>query len=181
MIAETTRTLIRTFRTIEPNTHLAQRSITELERLPAVVLTGPLIQEVTKRRRDAERITTIDVENANAVREIPPRWYTLRFNAIFTAESNIDLLSVIESCSRLPQRVPLLRAEAAERIREYSWRWSTFPSVSNAPNVSEVCEGRGELIVDDVEVYSDICELVPLIVTIRLDTPDETVVVRKEA
>ena len=181
MIVETTRALIRTFRTVEPNTHLAQRSITELDQLPAVVLTGPLVQEVTRRRRDAERITAIDIANEHAAREVPPRWYALRFNVAFSAESNIDLLGVIEGCSKLPQRVPLLRAEGAERIREYSWRWSTFPSVSNAPNISEVCEGRGELIVDDVEVYSDIREIVPLIVTIRLDTPDETIVVRKEA
>jgi hypothetical protein len=180
MIAATTRALIRAFRSIEPNTHLAQRSIVELETLPAVVLTGPLLQEVLRRRRDAERITAVDLEAGHAVREKPPRWYNMRFNVAFSAESNIDLLETIAKCSKLPQRVPLLRAEGAERIREYSWRWSAFPSASTAPNVSEVCEGRGELTVEDVEVYSDIRELVPLIRVVELDLPGETLHVRKE-
>ncbi len=180
MIAETTRALIRLLRTVEPNTHLAQRSIVELETLPAAVLTGPLMQEVVKRRRDAERITAIDIDGGKAIREKPPRWYNMRFNVTFTAESDIDLLEVIEKCSRLPQGNPLLRAERAGRSREYSWRWSSFPSGSTSPNISEVCEARGELVVEDVEVYSDIRELVPLIVTVRLDLPSETVIVKKE-
>ena len=180
MITATTRALIRAFRTAEPNTHLAQRSIVELETLPAVILTGPLLQEVAKRQRDAERITSIDIEEGKAIREKPPRWYNMRFNVAFTAVSNIDLLAVMEKCSRLPQTTPLLRAEGAERVREYSWRWSAFPSINYAPNISEVCEARGELTVDDVEVYSDVRELVPLIVTVCLDLPHETVIVRKE-
>ena len=62
-----------------------------------------------------------------------------------------------------------MTAEGAERTRQYLWAWQKPPSVYNVPNVSEVCEGRGDLIVYDVEVYSGIQEIVPLIQDVSLD------------
>lgn len=172
MIAETTRALVKTLRGIEANTLLSQGSIIELAELPALILTGPTIRETSKLNRDAERITAKDTENSVAVREVPPRWYDLRFGAAFSAKSNGDLLGLIEKCSRLPQKMPLLRAASGGRTREYPWRWSAFPSVISNLNASEAFEGRGEITVSDVEVYSDIRETVPLIEIIEFDTPD---------
>ncbi|MDR1021025.1 MAG: hypothetical protein LBL73_09730 [Synergistaceae bacterium] len=172
MILATARALMKALRDIEPNTQLSQGAITELASLPALVLTGPAVQEVTRLRRDAERITAKDIGGSVAVREVPPRWYDLRFNAAFAAKSNIGLMEIMERCSRLPQRKPLLRAEGEERTREYSWRWGAFPSAASNPNVSGVCEGRGEIVISDVEVYSDIRETVPLILSVEFDTPD---------
>jgi hypothetical protein len=173
MILAATRALVKALREVEPNTQLSQGPVVELAALPALVLTGPMIQEAAKLRRDAERITAIDMENSRAVREIPPRWYDLRFNAAFSAKSSIDLLEAMERCSRLPQQKPLICAESETRTRKYSWRWGSFPSASPNPNVSEVAEGRGEVIVSDVEVYSDIQTTAPLIVGVIFDATGE--------
>jgi hypothetical protein len=173
VILETTRTLVQLFKEVEPNTHLSPGSIVELAELPAIVLSGPIAQEVKRRQRDGERITVIDEENGEAVREKPPRWYNLQFIVMFSCTAVADILRIMESCSRLPQKHPLLRAADGERVREYSWAWRTFPAVQSFPNVSEVVEGRGELTVYDVEVYGDIRETVPLIriVEIDMETP----------
>ena len=79
------------------------------------------------------------------------------------------LVELMERCSRLAQSHKLLTAEGAERTRQYLWAWRMPPSVYNVPNISEVCEGRGDLIVYDVEVYSGIQEIVPLIRDVKLD------------
>ncbi|MDR1514920.1 MAG: hypothetical protein LBS45_04430 [Synergistaceae bacterium] len=173
MILATTRALVKVLRELEPNTHLSQGAIVEMAALPALVLIGPMIQEVTKLRRDAERITVKDMENLCAVREVPPRWYNLRFNAAFSAKSSIDLLEVMERCSRLPQQYPLILAAGETRTRKYSWRWNSFPSATSNPNVSGVCEGRGEIVISDVEVYSDIRATVPLILSVEYDAQGE--------
>ncbi|MDR1977930.1 MAG: hypothetical protein LBQ42_04275 [Synergistaceae bacterium] len=169
MILETTRALVQLFKTVEPNTHLSQGSIVELAELPAVILSGPVAQEVSLRQRDGERITAIDKESGIAIRDLPPRWYNLQFNVAFSCTAIMDLLRIMENCSRLPQRHPLLQAVGEERRREYSWAWKTFPAVQAAPNVSEVAEGRGELTIFDVEVYSDLRETVPLIRVVEID------------
>ena len=174
MILETTRTLVQLFKTIEPNTHLSAGSIVELAKLPAIILSGPVAQEIKRRQRDGERLTVIDKENFVAIHEKPPRWYNLQFSVAFSCEAAMDLLRIMESCSRLPQRAPLLKAVAEERTREYSWEWRVFPAVQTVPNVSEVVEGRGELTVYDVEVYSDLREITPLIrvVDIEMEMPE---------
>jgi hypothetical protein len=169
VILATTRTLVQLFKSVEPNTHLSPGSIVELARLPAIILTGPILSEVKKRQRDAERITVIDKENYQAVREKPPRWYDMQFNVAFSCVSSLELLHIIEECSRLPQKNPLLLATGEERSREYSWAWRVFPAMQTTPNVSEVVEGRGELTVYDVEVYSDVREMTPLIRVIDID------------
>jgi hypothetical protein len=58
--------------------------------------------------------------------------------------------------------------------------WNSFPSVVSNPNVSGICEGRGEIVISDVEVYSDIQVTVPLIVSVVFDTTDEKWVVNGE-
>jgi hypothetical protein len=173
MILAATRALIKLIRDIEQNVHLSQGSIVEIAEIPALILTGPMIQEVTKLHRDGERITAKDLEKSNAVREVPPRWYNLRFSVTFTAKSNIDLLGVMEECSRLQQQTPLISAESKDRARKYSWRWNLFPSVSTNMNISEVVEEHGEIIISDVEVYSDIRTTIPLIETVEFDTSEE--------
>jgi hypothetical protein len=176
MILETTRALVQLFKEIEPNTHLSPGSIVELAKLPAIILSGPIAVEVTRRQRDGERITVVDVENGIAVRDKPPRWYNLQFSVAFSCNATIDLLQIMENCSRLPQAHPLLQAVGEERTREYSWAWKTFPAVQAVPNVSEVVEGHGELTIYDVEVYGDLRETVPLIRVIEIDveTPKGT-------
>ncbi len=168
MIVETTKALIQLFKTVEPNTHLSMGNVVELATLPAVVLNGPALQEVTRRQRDAEQITAIDMENFLAVRERPPRWYHLQFNVSFSCETMTDLLVLTESFLRLAQGCRLLQAVGAERTREYSWGWRVPPGANVEPNISEIFEGRGELIAHDVEVYGDIRETIPLIRVIEL-------------
>jgi hypothetical protein len=176
MILETTRALVQLFKGVEPNTHLSSGSIVELAKLPAIILIGPVVQEVARRQRDGERITVVDEDNGTAIRDKPPRWYNLQFDVTFSCTATMDLLRIMESCSRLPQKNPLLRATSAERARDYSWAWKTFPSVQTVPNVSEVVEGRGELTIYDVEVYSDLRDVVPLIrvIEINVETPKGT-------
>lgn len=168
MIIETAKALIQLFKTVEPNTHLSMGNVVELATLPAVILDGPVLQEVTRRQRDAEKITAIDPGNMAAVREKPPRWYNLQFNVAFSDETKFGLLALLERFSRLAQGSRLLLAVGEERTREYSWMWRVPPSANTEPNVSEIAEGRGELIVHDVEVYGDIRETIPLIRVIEL-------------
>ena len=169
MILAATRALIQLFKSMEPNTHLSPGSIVELATLPAIILTGPVVHEVFRKQRDAERITAIDEDSRIAVHEKPPRWYNMQFNVAFSCAASMDLLKFLEACSRLPQQYPVIKAEGEERTREYSWSWKTFPSAYPAPNVSEVIEGRGELMVYDVEVYSDMREIVPLVEVFDVD------------
>ena len=172
MILATTRALVQLFKSMEPNTHLSQGSIVELAKLPAIILTGPVVSEVLRRQRDAERITVIDENNRIAVHEKSPRWYNMQFGVALSCAANMDLLKLMESCSRLPQQYPVIKAVGEERTREYSWGWRSFPSAYPAPNASEVIEGRGELMVYDVEVYSDLRETVSLVEAFELGEID---------
>ena len=169
MILETTRALIRLFKTVEPNTQLSAGSIVELAKLPAVILSGPILQEVKRKRRDGERLTVIDKESNTAIREVPPRWYDLQFNVAFSCESSIDFLKLVWNCSVLSQQYPLLQAVGEERTREYSWEWRVPPALQTVPNVSQIVEGRGEITVYDVEVYGNLRESVPLIRVVEID------------
>ncbi len=172
MIEETTRELIRLFREyVEENTVLSAGSIVEITELPAIVLNGPTLTEKKRLMRDPERITVIDGESGEAAREIPPRWYDLYFDVNISCESNLALVSLIEKLSRLNQGYYLLTAKNEERKRQYLWRWETLPQVSTTLNISQVAQGRARLIVYDVEVYSEIREVWPLIekVSVELD------------
>ena len=169
MILETTRALIKLFRTVEPNTHLSAGNIVELAELPAVVLSGPVAVEKKRLMRDPERITATDMEAHTVVKEVPPRWYDLQFSVVFSCKSTLELMGLMEKCSRLAQGCKLLRAEGEERTREYLWGWQRPPGVYNVPNISEVCEGRGDIVVYDVEVYSGIRETVPLIQAVDIE------------
>jgi len=173
---ETTRALVRLFKSIEPNTHLSAGSIVELARLPAVVLSGPVAVEKKRLARDAERLTAIDMEEMEAAREVPPRWYDLQFDVALSCRSTLELVEMMERCSRLVQASPLLTAEGGGRVRRYVWAWRTPPGVRDAPDISQVAEGRGELAVFDVEAYSGLREISPLIrvVDIGIESPDGT-------
>lgn len=164
MIEETTRELIRLFREqVEENTVLSAGSIVEIATLPAIVLNGPALTEKKRLMRDPERITVIDEETGQAVREIPPRWYDLRFDVNISCESNLALVKLIEKCSRINQYYSLLTAKNEDRERQYLWRWETPPQISTTPNISQVAQGRAGIIIYDVEVYSEIREVWPLI------------------
>lgn len=173
MITAATRALIKIFKTIEPNTILSAGNITELSDMPAIVLSGPVANEKRRMRREPEVITDYDYDNNTATVEIVPRWYDLQFNVALTAKSTLDLVKLIEECSRLNQRERVIEAVDENddtRRRIYSWAWRNLPSVYNAPNISEVCEGRGDLIIYDVEVYSGIYHNEPLIQNFNLST-----------
>ena len=166
MITAATRALIKLFKIIEPNTILSAGSITEISELPAIVLSGPIAGEKRRMRREFEEITAYDRENNTATVERAPRWYDLSFNAAFSCKSTLELVKLMEECSRLNQREPVIEAideQDSSRKRIYSWAWRNLPSVYNAPNLSEVCEGRGDLIIYDVEVYNGLYREVPLI------------------
>ena len=184
MIEETTRELIKLFRTHffpedfetekeeDKHVRLSAGSIVEIAKLPAIVLNGPLMSEKKRLMRDPERITAIDVEAGKAVREVPPRWYDVRFDVNLTCTSNLELIRLMEKCSRLNQACPLLTAVNDERERQYLWRWEKFPDTVTAPNISQVYQGRGELIVYDVEIYSGIREVWPLIEKIQIEVQE---------
>ena len=166
MITAATRALIKLFKIIEPNTILSAGSITEISELPAIVLSGPVATEKRRMRREFEEITAYDRENNTATVERAPRWYDLSFNAAFSCKSTLELVKLMEECSRLNQAHPVIEAideQDDTRRRIYSWAWRNLPSVYNAPNLSEVCEGRGDLIIYDVEVYNGLYREVPLI------------------
>ena len=172
MIEATTRELIKLFRgQVEENTVLSAGSIIEIATLPAIILNGPTLTEKKRLMRDPERITVIDLEAGQAVREIPPRWYDLHFDVNISCKSNLELISLIEKLSRLNQGYYLLTAENELRKRQYIWQWETPPQVSTTPNISQVAQGRAGIIVYDVEVYSEIREVWPLIekVSVQID------------
>lgn len=93
-----------------------------MAKLPAIVLNGPMLTEKKRLMRDPERITAIDTESGKAVREIPPRWYDLRFDVNISCESNLELVGLMERLSRLKQECPLLDAVNNIRERKYLWR-----------------------------------------------------------
>lgn len=138
-------------------------SIVEIAKLPVIVLHGPMLTEKKRLMRDHERITVVDEDADQAVREIPPRWYDLHFDVNISCESNLALVSLIEKLSRINQEHSLLTADNEQPERQYLWRWETPPQVSTTPNLSQVAQGRAGIIVYDVEVYSEIREVWPLI------------------
>lgn len=163
MIIETTRSLIELLRTrIEPNTILSTGAITEISQIPIIVLNGPSLTEKKRLMRDPARITKID--DGKAIREVPPRWYDLRFDVNLACESNLKLLEFIEKFSQLNQSHITILAKNDDRgERIYTWGWNLMASSNVFPNVSQVFQGKGEIIVYDVEIYSNIINEVPLI------------------
>ncbi|MBQ7264077.1 MAG: hypothetical protein IJR14_10230, partial [Synergistaceae bacterium] len=169
-----TRAVVRLFREIEPDVHLNMGGLTELASLPSIVLTGPSLTERGRAGRDAERLTEIDEEAWTAVREMPPRWYHMRFDVALAYPAQLPLMEAIERCGRLVQARPLIEAQGSGgRVRRYSWEWTTPPVPHPAPNVAEVHEGRGVLTVHDVELYSGLAEVVPLIRRVAFDIDGE--------
>ena len=174
MIEETTRELIKFFREhVEENTVLSAGSIVEIAKLPVIVLNGPTLTEKKRLMRDPERITVIDEEAGKAIREIPPRWYDLRFDVNISCESNLELINLFEKFSRLNQGYSILTAKRNERERQYLWRWEKAPQVSTTPNISQVYQGQAGIIIYDVEVYSEIREVWPLIEKVIVRCNDE--------
>ena len=179
MIEETTRELLKLFREqVEENTVLSAGSIVEIAKLPVIVLNGPTLTEKKRLMRDPERITAIDDEAGQAVREIPPRWYDMRFDLNISCESNLALVKLMEKCSRVNQGYSLLTAKNEERKRKYLWRWETPPQVSTTPNISQVAQGRAGIIVYDVEVYSEIQEVWPLIEKVSMEIDKDKIEVQ---
>ena len=180
MIEGTTRELIKLFREhVEENTVLSAGSIVEIATLPVIVLNGPTLTEKKRLMRDPERITVIDEAAGQAIREVPPRWYDLRFDVNISCESSLDLVGLIEKCSRVNQGYALLTAKNDERERQYIWRWETPPQVSTTPNISQVAQGRAGIIVYDVEVYSGIREVWPLIEKVSVDIDKDRIEVQQ--
>ena len=179
MIEGTTRELIRLFREhAEENTVLNAGSIVEIATLPVIVLNGPMLTEKKRLMRDPERITAIDLETGQAVREVPPRWYDVRFDVNITCESSIALVKLIEKLSRMNQGYALLTARSPERERQYLWSYELPPQVSTTPNISQVAQGRAGIIVYDVEVYSGLSEVWPLIEKVKVDIDKDKVEVQ---
>ena len=111
----------------------------------------------------------IDLENEVAILEVPPRWYDLRFDVNISCESSLSMLEFIENFSRLSQQKKLLKAVNDLREREYLWTWRTLPGLDVKPNISQVFQGRGEIVIYDVEIYSGIQETWPLIKKINVE------------
>ncbi len=164
MIVETTRALVRMLReNINSNVILSTGSIVEISTLPVVVLSGPDLTEKKKLAHDGDRLRAIDLENLQAVYEVPPRWYDLKFNVNVSCESNLELLEMIEAFSRLNQSSRLIQAVNDERERNYTWSWRVMAGSDVSPNISQVYQGKGTITVYDVEIYSHIREYWPLI------------------
>ena len=170
MIAETTQELARIIQeNTKVKTVLNAGSIVEVSKLPVIVLNGPALTEKKRLMRDPERITVIDKEAGKARREIPPRWYDLRFDVNISCEDYWELLGLFERLSRINQSCPLLTAKRSEFERQYLWRWEKSPSVSTIPNISQVHQGKAGIIVYDVEVYSGIYDELRLIEKINAE------------
>lgn len=179
MIEETTRALAELFREYaEKNTVLSAGSIVETSNLPVIVLNGPILTEKKRLMRDPERITAIDYEAGKAIREIPPRWYDLRFDVNISCENYWEILSLFEKLSRLNQEYPLLFAKNNERECKYLWRWETPPRVSTTPNISQVYQGNAGIIVYDVQVYSEIREVWSLIQKVSVEIEHDRIEVQ---
>ncbi len=158
MITATTRALIKLLRDyINENTVLSAGSIVEISKLPVIVLNGPVLRKKLRLNRPAEKITVIDSENNQAIKSKSPSWVDLIFNVNFTCESNIELLEMIADFINLSRNIPLIKAEN-ERKREYTWNWRNMPSNAVSPNVSQVYQGNGEIIIYDVEIYNDLAQ-----------------------
>lgn len=170
MIVETTEALILLLREkILENTVLSAGSIVELAKLPALILNGPTLYEKKKLMRDAERIVAVDLNEGKAIYEVPPRWYDLRFDVSISCNSNREILEIIEKLSRLNQSKLLLIANNNERQREYSWVWRVMAGADVTPNISQVFQAKGEIVIYDVEIYSEIREIWPLIEKVIVD------------
>lgn len=176
MIVETTRSLVRMLREqINNNVVLSAGSIVEISTLPVIVLSGPDLTEKKKLAHDGDRMTAIDLDNLEAVYEIPPRWYDLRFNVNISCSSNLELLEMIEAFSRLNQSNRIIQAKNDKRERYYSWSWRVMACSDISPNISQVYQGKGVIIVYDVEVYSNIRESVPLIRKVIADIEQDLI------
>ncbi|MDR2523407.1 MAG: hypothetical protein LBC93_06890 [Synergistaceae bacterium] len=169
MIKETCEQVLSLFRAVEPNTNQSQGDITQLKSLPAIVLTGPRLEEV-KSMRSQDWLTAIDTETRTFVKEKAPRWYNLVYNALVAAKTFRELADRLEGLSRLAQSAPLLTVEQqdAGRVRQYGWDWRTFPGNTGGPNSSGVYEAVGVLVVWDVEVYSGVTQTGSLITSIEI-------------
>ena len=168
MIIETTRALIKLLRaSFFENVVLSAGSIVEIAELPAIILHGPTMTEKKRLMRDAERLCIIGDDTA--AYEIPPRWYDLHFNLNISCQGNLELIETFEKFSRINQQYPLLKAVSEDRERYYSWFWNTLPSSAIDSNISQVYQGRGELTIYDVEVYSNIREIWPLIAKVQAE------------
>ena len=164
MIVAATRALIKMLRAnIFENVVLSAGNITEISELPVIILNGPVMSEKKRLMRDAERLRVIDMETMQAAYEVPPRWYDLRFDVNVSCNGNLELIEIFEEFSRINQKCPLIKAVGNDREREYSWYWNALPGSAVDPNISQVYQGRGSLTVYDVEVYSNIREIWPLI------------------
>ena len=170
MIVETTRALIKMLRgSVNSEVVLSAGSIVEITKLPVLILNGPELTEKKKKMRDPEVMTSIDIESLQDVREMVPRLYDLRFAVNVTCESNLALLEMIEGLSRLNQAQKVIRAVNEDRVREFSWDWRVMAGSDVSPNISQVYQGKGSIVIYDVEVYSNIREYWPLIREIQVD------------
>ena len=179
MIVETVRALIKMLREeVFENVVLSAGSIVEITKLPVVILNGPELKEKKRLARDPDRIAAIDIENEKAVYEVPPRWYDLYFDVNVSCKNNLELLSLIANLSRLNQRKRLITAENDKRERQYTWGWHSIVSSAVNPNISQVYQGHGEIVIYDVEVYSDIQEVWPLIKKVNVEIEHDKIEVQ---
>jgi hypothetical protein len=170
LLKETCEQVLSLFRSVEPNTRQSQGNIAQLKTLPAIVLTGPRLEE-DKRMRSQAKLAAIDKDAGIYKKEKTPRWYHLLYDVTIAAEIFRELADRLESLSRLAQSVPLITVEQENtgRVRQYSWDWSTFPGNAGRPNFSGVYEATGRMTVWDVEIYSGVVETGPLITSIEAD------------
>ena len=186
MLKETCEQVLSLFRAVEPNTHQSQGDITQLKTLPAIILTGPKLEE-DKRMRSQAKLTAIDKKTLTYVKEKAPRWYHLVYEVMIASETFRELMDRLESLSRLAQSTPLLTVEqegGTGRVRQYGWEWTASPGNAGRPNFSGVYEATGRMTVWDVEVYSGVVETGPLITSITMDfesgTGEEQVTIEGE-
>jgi hypothetical protein len=170
LLKETCEQVLSLFHSVEPNTHQSQGDITQLKTLPAIVLTGPKLEE-DKRMRSQAKLVVIDKEAGKYGKEKAPRWYHLIYEALIATETFRELMDRLESLSRLAQSAPLITVEQENtgRVRQYSWDWSAFPGNAGRPNISGVYEAMGRMIVWDVEIYSGVMETGPLITSVAME------------
>jgi len=170
MIVETVRALIKMLKSeLCENVVLSAGNIVEISKLPVIILNGPVLQEKKRLARDPDRISVIDEENEVAVLEVPPRWYDLRFDVNISFDNSLSMLEFIEKFSILAQKNRLIKAVNDLRERQYIWAWRTLPGLDTKPNISQVFQGRGEIVIYDVEVYSGIQEVWPLIKKVNVE------------
>jgi len=170
MIVETVRALIKMLKSeLCENVVLSAGNIVEISKLPVIILNGPVLQEKKRLARDPDRISVIDEENEVAVLEVPPRWYDLRFDVNISFDNSLSMLEFIEKFSILAQKNRLIKAVNDLRERQYIWAWRTLPGLDTKPNISQVFQGRGEIVIYDVEVYSGIQEVLPLIKKVNVE------------